>query len=299
MSRSSTLISWTLCVHPKGWVYFYNPSLKVVTDQDIRHSQSLAIIEDISSQCPLSELTEHMEIHIYMTKKNTSSDGFSSLLNLAVNHIHCVASYDLNEIKGDNSHLLDPKLCRSLNRCRRLYWNYLWNHPVHVATPARALEDVSDALTWFYTDNLISGIKSSVPFSKTECEELSRVVAELALPRNDKSIAKTTFLAWLLREICSYRDAEHWGQYTQKESAIVRERKKPIHAMLPPSPLILFLTNVIVNVIFFGIPHTYQTHVKATSEFRGRLSSVQKTWHDYVERLAREYSEFLLIVRHL
>lgn len=62
--------------------------------------------------------------------------------------------------------------------------------------PARALEDVSDALTWFYvkkipylvilhlifrqTDNLVSGSRSTVPFSKAECEELSRIVAELA-----------------------------------------------------------------------------------------------------------------------
>jgi hypothetical protein len=42
------------------------------------------------------------------------------------------------------------KIGSTVNRCRRLYWNYLWNHPVHSPTPARALSDASDALTWFY-----------------------------------------------------------------------------------------------------------------------------------------------------
>ena len=49
-----------------------------------------------------------------------------------------------------------------VNRCRRLYWNYLWNHPVHVALPPRAIEDASDALTWFYVS--LSRIFISVPF---------------------------------------------------------------------------------------------------------------------------------------
>jgi len=34
--------------------------------------------------------------------------------------------------------------------------------------------------TWLQTDNLISGARSTVPFSKAECEDLSRVVAELS-----------------------------------------------------------------------------------------------------------------------
>ncbi|KJA30061.1 hypothetical protein HYPSUDRAFT_73531, partial [Hypholoma sublateritium FD-334 SS-4] len=278
-SRSSTLVSlgestfsvtgkeetadiagWTLCVHSQGWVYFYNPFLRVVTDQDIRKPELLKIAQDLCSGYPIEELSEGMEVHI-STGQNTASGSSCGLFNTAVNHVHCVASNNLDEIKNDNSCLLNPT---RLNRCRRLYWNYLWNHPVHVPMPARALEDVSDALTWFYTDNLVSGSRSTVPFSKVECEELSRIVAELALPRNDKSIAKTIFLAWLMREICSFRDAEYWGQYTQKESQVMRKsRQKPTQSASQLHPLAMFLTNFIVNFLFFGIPHTYQAHVKA------------------------------------
>ncbi|KDR83588.1 hypothetical protein GALMADRAFT_1338525, partial [Galerina marginata CBS 339.88] len=292
---------WTLCVHSQGWIYFYNPSLKVVTDQDIRRPEVLEMTENSYSQYPLSELSDGMEVHLHVQsrislRKPESGNGISSF-NLTINHNHCTASYDFDEVQDNNSTLLGPK---RLNRCRRLYWNYLWNHPAHVPTPSRAIEDASDALTWFYTDNLISGTRSTVPFSKSECEELSRMVRELALSCNEKSIAKTVFLAWFLREVCSYRDAENWGQLTQRESQADRKQKlTPNQPSHHPPPIILAIINFIVNVLFFGIPHTYRAHVKITSEYRGRLSSVQKTWQDYIERLVREYSHFLLIVNSL
>ena len=83
-----------------------------------------------------------------------------------------------------------------VNRYRRLYWNYLWNHPAHVPLPSRAIEEASDTLMWFYvshvlvsltivftlaqTDNLVSGMKSVVPFSKNECNELSSILREFS-----------------------------------------------------------------------------------------------------------------------
>lgn len=173
-----------------------------------------------------------------------------------------------------------------VNRHRRLYWNYLQTHPCHVAAPKRALGEAVDCLTWFHvrnpdvycfvgtdkpfclqTDNLISGLRSTVPFSKTECEDLLRILRDTSgkLSRHcfsvidsytrevsDKkefSVGRTVFLAWLLREI--------------------------------------------------GIPYPYLAHVKASSEYRGRLANVQHNWDEYTQRLVREYSEFLLIVRVL
>ncbi|KAH9482388.1 hypothetical protein JR316_0004488 [Psilocybe cubensis] len=289
---------WTMCVHPQGWVYFYNHTLKVVADHNIRLPGILEITRQSYLGYPLSELTEGMEVHLHVqaqkiADKFKGNNGGIATFNLTINHKHCVASYEIADVMGDNSCLLGPQ---RLNRCRRLYWNYLWNHPSHVTTPPRAIEDAFDSLTWFYTDNLISGQRSTVPFSKLECEELSRVVKEISRPENEKSIAKTVFLAWLLREVCSYRDAENWGQLTQKESqAFRREKLAPSHAAYQPPPVLLGILMFVINVLCFGIPHTYRAHVKMTSEYRGRLSSVQKNWENYIERLVREYSHFLLI----
>jgi len=228
-----------------------------------------------------------------LVQTNAGQQGTASLF-LVINHKHCVASYDLREVKDDNVCLLDPN---TLNRRRRPYWNYLWNHPSHIPTPARAIPDASDALTWYFTDNLISGSRSLAPFSKTECEDLSKVLRQMSEPCNDSSVAKTVFLAWLLREVCSFRDSENYGQFTQKTSQALREAKKlpPGHSKRRPPPWILPIIQLIIKLFFFGIPSTYYGHVKSSSEYRGRLANVQQNWEKYIERLVREYSHFLLI----
>lgn len=123
-----------------------------------------------------------------------------------------------------------------------------------------------------------------MPFSKTECEELLRMVEQLACksydssfykrftniimitlsaPRNENSVAKTAFLAWLMREVCSYRDACGWGQLTQKELQLVKqEQRNSGNSSDNPPLLIAMATNFVINVLFFGIPHTYRGHIK-------------------------------------
>jgi hypothetical protein len=54
-----------------------------------------------------------MEVHIHMTQMISLAIGSKGLFNLAISHIHCVASYDLDEVKGDNSCLLSPLRCKS------------------------------------------------------------------------------------------------------------------------------------------------------------------------------------------
>jgi hypothetical protein len=70
-----------------------------------------------------------------------------------------------------------------------MYWNYLERYPNHVPLPPNAEQEARDALVWFHLgtlsifwrlfsgshsilDNLKSGVRSTVPFSKQECEDL-------------------------------------------------------------------------------------------------------------------------------
>lgn len=142
-SRSSTLVLpersfeeksppdiWTLCVHPQGWVYFYSSVSKVVTNQDIRDPDIFEIVTKNTANYPLPDLDASMEVQL-LVQMSAGLQGMASLF-LVINNKHCVASYDLREVKGDNVCLLDPN---TLNRRRRFYWNHLWNHPSHIPTP--------------------------------------------------------------------------------------------------------------------------------------------------------------------
>jgi hypothetical protein len=119
-----------------------------------------------------------------------------------------------------------------------MYWNYLERHPNHVPLPPNAEQEARDALTWFHLgeyfsfrryfethtiiDNLRSGSRSTVPFSKQECEELLCAISQinckvqslyftatpphLSLSANlgDNSPGQTVFLSWILRVICTF-----------------------------------------------------------------------------------------------
>ncbi|KAE9410323.1 hypothetical protein BT96DRAFT_912537, partial [Gymnopus androsaceus JB14] len=184
---------------------------------------------------------------------------------------------------------MDPA---TLNKRRRLYWNFLWTHPTHLQScPARAVPDACDALAWFYADNLIYGAGSVVPFSKGECEELLRRVKEFECKR----YPKIAFLAWLLREICSFRNAEMYGQLSRKDLSERRQINSKPPLSNHPATIFLPVLRLLMSFLFFGIPHTYMRLVKQSFEYRGRLAGMQANWETYIDRLGREYSNFLLI----
>lgn len=87
---------------------------------------------------------------------------------MAVNHKLCLASFELNDVlqlEADirTGELPSPKLNNVVrlnsnylvNRHRRRYWNYLRLHPAHVEAPKLALQDVIEALTWYYVSRLM------------------------------------------------------------------------------------------------------------------------------------------------
>ncbi|KAK7470797.1 hypothetical protein VKT23_002215 [Stygiomarasmius scandens] len=277
---------WEIHVHPRGWIYFANKRLQVVADQDIRRPDRLSTLLACISENSHFDLSEGVEMHYHYT------------MCLWVNHKYCIASYERHEANGLTEESYQNIDANTLNRRRRLYWNFLWTHPAHIEKcPARAVDDASDALTWFYTDNLISAAQSLSPFSKAECEELSRTIRDLSHPRHENSTAKVVFLAWFLREVCSYRDAESYGLRTLSETRVlsgVRKKAKPLSSSRP-SPVLLPFVNLIITFLFFGIPRTYLDHMKSSFEYRGRLNALQEQWPSYVDRLVREYSHFLLI----
>ncbi|KAJ6629122.1 hypothetical protein B0H10DRAFT_1987987 [Mycena sp. CBHHK59/15] len=306
VSRSSTLVAetspvpegWQLHVHPQGWIYFSSPSMKVVTDQDVRLPEVYEILHDQATRLnPLTSTDEGMEIHLQAAKQLDGPADGRSVFSLAINHTHCIASYEVEDVREFD--VLRGDL-RTINRRRRLYWNFLWNHPSHAQIPFRAMADAVDALTWYYTDNLISGHRSVVPFSKSECEDLGRVLKDLSDPIYDSSPAKTFFISWFLREVCSFRDSEHYGTRTQKESDVLRKESGSSvsvssSALQRPPAFVLPFLNLVIRFLFFGIPLIYLSHVRRSSEYRGRLADVQKNWESYIERLIREYTHFLLI----
>jgi hypothetical protein len=89
----------------EGWIYFHNPSLKVVTEQDIRDDAVYSLVTTSTSNFPLSDLDDHIEVLLMHIQPGPQSP---SSFNLVINHKHCIASYAYQEVKDKNFHSLDP-----------------------------------------------------------------------------------------------------------------------------------------------------------------------------------------------
>lgn len=105
---------WSLCIHPRGWIYFYNASLKIVTDQDVRDPEIYNATKYQSTLYPMSELADHMEVQMQV-----QPDVGQTIFNIAINHEHCVASHDLHEVQDAYVSRMEPNACECFVRSRK------------------------------------------------------------------------------------------------------------------------------------------------------------------------------------
>ncbi|KAI0068930.1 hypothetical protein BV25DRAFT_65802 [Artomyces pyxidatus] len=280
---------WNIHIHPQGWLYFRDPVARVITDEDIRQPTTLRAVEEYIRTFPITELEEDMEL---LVPHDPRPDDHT--FALAVNHALGLASRHIAEVKPKNLSRAEPHL---LSRRKKMYWHFMERHPSHKAVPQGAEEEVKDALTWYHVDNLVAGARSTVPFSKVECEDLLRSLNSTKTDKVFNSPGRTVFLSWLLREIWSFRTSEAYGQYAFKLSSAERIKRIPTGPVpaLPPPSIIRIPLRFVVNFLFFAIPNTYQDHVRQAGQYQGRLSTVQYNWERYTRRLVQEYQDFLLI----
>ncbi|OCH90691.1 hypothetical protein OBBRIDRAFT_754450 [Obba rivulosa] len=275
---------WTMYVHPHGWVYFRNEEHKLVVNENIHDPDILAKVEQHCLKS-FADLPDGMETCLL--------GSVQSSFNIYINHNQCIADYHPSAILGSS---LPEMSMRSLMRKRRLYWNYMLQHPAHTSISSKPYAEAVDALRSFYLDHLINGPRSVAPFSKAECSELLRVLDTPAFNTSSDSTAATALLAWILTAVYGWRKSDQYGSMTYLKMQTYRDsqsRSSMGSRMARTAPG--FVLRLIYNALCFGIPHSYLEDLKKASEFRGRLAALQDTFEAYTGQLTREYSNFILV----
>ncbi|KAK0199110.1 hypothetical protein F5146DRAFT_121092 [Armillaria mellea] len=93
----------------------------------------------------------------------------------------------------------------------------------------------------------------------------------MILPQNANSVARTAFLAWFLRKVCSFRDAEYYGLYTDSTTNTIlgeRQRTNLSPALENPSPSISPFVSLLINMLCFGIPKTYVAYLRQSFKYK-------------------------------
>ncbi|KAF8264942.1 hypothetical protein EI94DRAFT_1685987 [Lactarius quietus] len=282
----SILEEWVPHTHPQGWVYFYHPKNRVVTNDDIRQPETLAAVERYIATYPFSDLSDNMEL---LLPHNPEPD--EHMFSLIINHESCMAGYSPKDVK-----FFEGMGADHANKRRRMYWNYLERHPNHFPLSLTAEQEARDALAWFYLDNLKEGSRSTVPFSKQECEDLLRAISRFTDP-GDCSPGRTAFFSWLLKVVWICRVTEQYGQhtYTQWNEHHVKSIPSGTLSSAPFPEYIQVPLTFVINTLFFSIPKLYLEHIRIVSQYHGRLDTVRDIWDKYTLQIVKEYQDFLLI----
>ncbi|KAI0832560.1 hypothetical protein BC628DRAFT_1310168 [Trametes gibbosa] len=275
---------WISHVHPRGAVYWTNPSHRVVVDDDIRVPAILQKATQFCAQCSQLDLSDGMEAHMI--------GAMDASFCLFINHKQCAAGYDLANIR---TKAIRNMQMGALLRARRLYWNFISYHPSHRPCPRQGFDEAIDALRSYYHEHLSVGMRCFAPFAKAECEELLRVLHSAKDDERDLPAA-IAMVGWVLKDVYSFRSADKYGQVTREQHKSYRQSIWQAPELTrEPSALTRFVVRCLIHGPFFGIPQTYLEHVKSASEFRGHLAGLKQSWEAYTLQLVREYSDFILI----
>ncbi|EMD40642.1 hypothetical protein CERSUDRAFT_111225 [Gelatoporia subvermispora B] len=273
---------WTMYVHPHGWVYFRNEEYKLVLNEDIRDPDTFA---NVGKHClETSDLPDGVEACLL--------GSVQSAFMIFIDHNQCTADYRRPDTASNLTDMTMPVLMRR----RRLYWNYILQHPVHITIRTRAFTEAVDALRSFYLDHLMNGPRSLSPFSKEECSELLRILDTPGFTASENATAATALLAWILTAVYGWRKSDRYGSMTYLRLQNHRDAQMRSSVGTPTAQISPGLVlKLLYNGPCFGIPHSYLADLKKASEFRGRLAGLRDTFEAYTEQLTREYSNFILV----
>ncbi|KAF4602432.1 hypothetical protein EYR40_005639 [Pleurotus pulmonarius] len=129
---------WKLCVHPQGMIYFYNTTLRIVVDEDIRdgaiYRSTMQKFEDLVS---LGAVIKEDELELCL--QPDTPDETAGQFDMFVNHADCIASYNIQDVRPGTAAQLDPRTSWLLSEvCRFRHSEHYGQHTVNQSKVFRA-----------------------------------------------------------------------------------------------------------------------------------------------------------------
>ncbi|KAI0079399.1 hypothetical protein K474DRAFT_1705688 [Panus rudis PR-1116 ss-1] len=216
---SFTIHGWMEHSLPNNVVYYANEKMRVVTDMNLRHAQTLDCINQYVQELDIDEEATSWELWLYCPDMVEGSDFTPE--HMWVNHQDRIVSPIGPKIwKRYGSYTTDDAPVDQIEFESRLqYWKFIEDHPAHCTLSERAEVEAINMLTWSSADGIISP-GSTTPFDKHESQELLNLLLSLQRASSDTPgiYARTRLIAHvLLRSVA-------WRHQNLDSSAILGKR---------------------------------------------------------------------------
>lgn len=307
---------WKYYIHPKGWVYYYNATRRLVTDYRMEYRLGQQEFEHALKETEAfgylpHQLPTHCEIWIDFKLQ----DGRSVPEKLFVDHAKRRITLNAPPHRRRYSTVPDPERLPDTDEgtwaddeidvwqqllYEQAYWEYIMDHPCHVPLSKDAEEDAFAALAWFNQDRLMHAEDSIVPYST----QLSKDLLDLLSIMSEKDFfngtrsgyIKTRLVACILERVAGERLRTHYGQEDAR-THLKRSFKRRHKDFEEPHRFGLnHVLHFIMTVLCLGAPYAYLRHI---NEFFmpgiGRTDTITERWTMFVENNVADWTNTNLV----
>ncbi|KAE9405550.1 hypothetical protein BT96DRAFT_812096 [Gymnopus androsaceus JB14] len=279
-------LGWIEYALPDTTVYYSHPTLRVITDVDLRSITKLDAVtaylehrrlHDGSGTPPGFELwlrqndsTGSGAAHGKSTKKKRALGKMKEFVPVRywVDHRKRIVTSDpIWDAQGDGSgrrHQTGKVSEDSLDMEYR-YWAFMEDHPAHVSLPHNARNDAVDVLTWSWTDRLLPSQRDALPpFTQAECQELNNLLRSFGEPTAEsgiQSVLQTRVVSRILMRVVQWRQTNFRPHKPLPQDIGIR----PSPTKQRQSTFQRTFLDIMVAVIFLGVPYLFLPRINSSS----------------------------------
>ncbi|KLO16291.1 hypothetical protein SCHPADRAFT_919983 [Schizopora paradoxa] len=307
---------WKYYIHPKGWVYYYNSSQRLVTDYRMEYRPGQqefdhALRETEAIGYPPHQLPPSCEIWIDFKLQ----DGRSVPEKMFVDHSKRRLTPNAPPHRRRYSAVAEPPRSPDVEEgtwaddeidvwqqllYEQAYWGYIMDHPCHAPLSKDAEEDAFAALAWYSQDRLMHAEDSIVPYST----QLSKDLLDLLSMMSERGFfngarsgyIKTRLVACILERVAGERLRSHYGQEDAR-THLKRSFKRRHKDFEEPHKFGLnHILHFVMTVLCLGAPYAYLRHI---NEFFmpgiGRTDTITERWTMFVENNVADWTNTNLV----
>ncbi|KAF7984725.1 hypothetical protein HWV62_11654 [Athelia sp. TMB] len=250
-------IGWIEYVLPDAATYYVHPTLRVVTDIDLRNERHLNNVMGYLDRGTGTggegfKVPQGCELWVRDAAKGRRRDCVP--VRNWVDHVKRLVSFEApSDRDGEGGHHMheDDKLDG-----RYRYWSFMETHPAHSGLSMAAHAEATDVLTWCYTERILPPAGPvTPPFTQAENQELMNMLRSFGTtpdPSGIQTIVHTRLVARILLRMA------HWRQTHFRPH---RPLPKDIHVAKSHSQrknsFFRVIFDFIVSLVCLGIPYMF------------------------------------------
>ncbi|KZP09953.1 hypothetical protein FIBSPDRAFT_759103 [Athelia psychrophila] len=264
-ARSATTPTSIPLLHSLGWIeyvlpdsstYYVHPTLRVVTDVELRKERQLKIVmayldRGTGTSGDAFKVPQGCELWVRNAVEGKRRDCVP--VRNWVDHVKRIVSFDVPSENAEGNHHLheDEKLDG-----RYRYWSFMETHPAHAGLSVAAHAEATDVLTWCYTERVLPPAGPvAPPFTQAENQELMNMLRSFGTtpdPSGIQTIVHTRLVARILLRMA------HWRQTHYRPH---RDLPKDIHVAKNQSKrkssFFRVVLDFVVSLVCLGIPYMF------------------------------------------